>query len=177
MQLRRWPGCDAYDDAIEGADASIREKEALGYKSNFGTDGLKIWAIKTSIDGEFSAAAFWTLEPYPGHVDEYGVVRAPREAFYRLAKQAHHLGWQLGTYAIGDGAVEMVASVCKQILDEEPRADAHHFIHHFSVMPPSETLDIMAKYGVLVASQPNFTYSLGPNNAGLVKVFCRSLES
>jgi predicted amidohydrolase YtcJ len=32
-------------------------------------------------------------------------------------------------------------------------------------MPPDDTLDIMAKYDILVASQPNFTYSLGPHNA------------
>lgn len=165
VQLRLWPGYDAYDDAIEGADASIREMEALGFRTGYGTDRLKIGAIKTSIDGGFSAAAFWTIEPYPGHPEEHGVVRIPREAFYRLARKAHDLGWQLGTHAIGDGAVEMVAGVYRQILEEAPRKNHRHFIHHFSVMPPEATLDIMAKYDILVASQPNFTYSLGPNNA------------
>ncbi len=165
VQLRLWPGYDAYDDALEGAEASIKEMESLGFKTGYGTDRLKIGAIKTSIDGGFSAAAFWTLEPYPGHHDEYGVVRIPKEAFYRLAKRANQLGWQLGTHAIGDAAVKMVVEVYKQVLDEDPRPDARLFVHHFSVKPPEETLKIMEDYHILVASQPNFTYSLGPYNA------------
>jgi len=165
VQLRLWPGYDAYDDAMEGAMASIKEMEELGFKTGFGTDRLRIGAIKTSIDGGFSAAAFWTLEPYPGHDDEYGVVRIPREAFYALAKRANQLGWQMGTHAIGDAAVEMVVGVYKQVLDEDPRKDARLFVHHFSVKPPEATLQIMEDYDILVASQPNFTYSLGPYNA------------
>ncbi len=165
VQLRLSPGYDSFDDLDEGAAVSIDELEALSFVTGFGSDRLTLGSVKMSIDGGFSAAAFWTLEPHPGHDDEYGLIRIPREAFYPVAKRAHELGWQLGTHAIGDGAEEMVVDVYRQILEEDPRPDARHFIHHFSVMPPAETLQTMADYGILVASQPNFTYSLGPYNA------------
>ena len=165
VQLRLSPGYDSFDSLDEGAAVSIDELESLGFVTKFGSDRLQLGSVKMSIDGGFSAAAFWTLEPHPGHDDEYGVIRIPRDAFYPVARRAHELGWQLGTHAIGDGAEQMVVEVYKQILDELPRPDARHFMHHFSVMPPEETLQIMAEYDILVASQPNFTYSLGPYNA------------
>jgi len=165
VQLRLSPSYDEFDDVSEGAAVSIKELEDLSFMTGFGDDRLKIGAVKMSIDGGFSAAAFWTLEPYPGHDDEFGVVRIPREAFYTVAKRANELGWQLGTHAIGDAAEAMVVDVYRQILDAHPRKDARHFVHHFSVTPPETTLQTMAKYDILVASQPNFTYSLGPYNA------------
>lgn len=165
VQLRLSPGHDAFDDADEGAAVSIRELEDLSFITGFGNDRLRLGSVKMSIDGGFSAAAFWTLEPYPHRHDYYGVKRIPEEVLYKVVKRAHALGWQLGTHAIGDGAVKMVVDVYARVLDEQPRADHRHFLHHLSVLPPEETLAKMEKYGILAASQPNFTYSLGPYNA------------
>jgi len=75
------------------------------------------------------------------------------------------LGWQVGIHAIGDGAVKMVVDVLARVKDENPQPDIRDFMHHVSVMPPEETIAKMAKYNIAVASQPNFTYSLGPYNA------------
>lgn len=167
VQLRLSPGYDTYDDPEEGIATAIGELESLGFVSGFGDDRMQIGAVKMSVDGGFSAAAFWTLEPHPSHADEvfYGVKRIPEDVLYRVSKRAHDLGWQLGIHAIGDGAVEMVANVYDRILTESPREDHRHYMHHVSVLPPEETIAKMAKNDIYVASQPNFTYSLGPFNA------------
>src|SRR5690606_3311909 len=109
VQLRLSPGYDTYDDPEEGIATAIGELESLGFVSGFGDDRMQIGAVKMSVDGGFSAAAFWTLEPHPSHADEefYGVKRIPEDVLYRVSKRAHDLGWQLGIHAIGDGAVEM----------------------------------------------------------------------
>jgi predicted amidohydrolase YtcJ len=161
LQIRLSPGHDTYDDTEEGVRNSIAELEALGVRTGFGNDRLKIGAIKMSIDGGLSAPVFWSTTPYEGRPDFYGAQRIPDDAFYRVARRAHELGWQIGTHVMGDAAVVMVVDQLERILTERPRADHRHYLHHVAVMPPRATLDKMARLGIMVASQPGFTIGLG----------------
>lgn len=161
VQLRLRPGYDAYDDLELAVRESIRELESLGFVTGFGNDRLRLGAIKMSIDGGLSAPAYWSLEPYENRPDFTGVVRIPAEAFYPVARRAHELGWQLGIHAIGDAAVQMVVHELERILDELPRDDHRHYLHHVSVKPPQEIIEAMARLGIGVASQPSFTVGLG----------------
>lgn len=161
MQIRLSPGHDSYDDADEGIRNSIAELESLGFVTGFGDDRLKLGAIKMSIDGGLSAPIFWSLEPYEEKPDLYGAIRIPAEIFYPVAKRAHDLGWQLGIHTMGDGAVVMVVDELERILEESPRDDHRHYLHHVAVKPPEATLEKMAELDILVASQPSFTVGLG----------------
>lgn len=169
MQVRLSPGYDVFDDIEEGVKVSVEELEALGVKTGFGNDRLKYGAVKLSIDGGIAAPDFWSIEPYDGRVryeehgpfedpDFHGVTRIPEDALYPVAKRAHELGWQLGIHAIGDAAVAMTVDVLDRILEESPRPDHRHFVHHVTLLPPEETLRKMAEDDIVAASQPNFTY-------------------
>ena len=169
IQLRLYPGHDEHDDLEEGAREAIAHLEGLGFHTGFGDDRIKIGAIKMSVDGGLSAPTFWTKVPYDsttgwrkGKPEFYGVVRIPRRTLYQVAKRAHELGWQLGIHTIGDAAVEMTVDVIEQVMQEFPREDPRHYLHHVSVMPPKKTLKKMSKLGVIVSSQPAFMYWLGP---------------
>ena len=161
IQIRISPGHDAHDDPEEGTRISIEEIEALGFRTGFGNDRLKIGAIKMSIDGGLSAPVFWSLEPYEGTTDFFGAQRIPDDVFYRVAKRAHELGWQLGIHTMGDGAVVMVVDQIERILREVPRDDHRHYLHHVAVKPPTDTIDKLARLGIGLASQPSFTVGLG----------------
>jgi hypothetical protein len=161
LQIRVSPGHDTYDDPDEGVRRSIAEIEALGIRTGFGNERLKIGAIKMSIDGGLSAPVFWSTLPYKGRPDFYGAQRIPDDAFYRVARRAHELGWQVGTHVMGDAAAAMVVDQLERILMERPRPDHRHFLHHVAVMPPQPTLEKMGRLGIMVASQPNFTIGLG----------------
>lgn len=161
MQVRLSPGYDTYDDLERGVRESIEEMEALGYVTGFGNDRLKLGAIKMSIDGGLSAPVFWSLEEYENRPGFTGVIRIPSEAFYPVARRAHELGWQLGIHTMGDGAVKMVVDDMERILEETPRDDHRHYLHHVAVKPPQETIEKMARLGIGVASQPSFTVGLG----------------
>ena len=41
-----------------------------------------------------------------------------------------------------------------------PRDDHRHYLNHFTVTPPIETLELMAEHEIAIAQQPNFTYTL-----------------
>ncbi len=161
IQLRLSPGYDTFDDLEEGARVAIAEMESLGFVTGFGDDRLRLGAIKMSIDGGLSAPVFWSLEPYESRPDFTGVIRIPAEAFYPVARRAHELGWQLGIHTMGDGAVVMVVDEVERILEEMPRENHRHYLHHVAVKPPQETIDKMARMGMGVASQPVFTVGLG----------------
>ncbi len=161
MQVRLSPGHDTWDDGEEGVRREIEALEALDFVTGDGDERFRIGAIKMSIDGGLSAPVFWSLEPYPGRPDFFGAIRIPAELFHPVAKRAHDLGWQLGIHAMGDGAVKMVAEQMARILDESPRDDHRHYMHHVAVKPPDDTMALMAERGIMVASQPAFTVGLG----------------
>jgi predicted amidohydrolase YtcJ len=165
VQLRVWPSYDVYDHAEDGIEQAIQQIENLAFYTGFGSDRLKLGALKMSIDGGLSAAAFWTLAPYPDTKDNHGLIRVPPEAFYQVAKRAHDLGWQLGIHAIGDAAVKMCVDKIATILEENPRSNHRHYLHHVSVLPPEHTLKKMSELTLGVASQPNFAYTIVPEHA------------
>lgn len=161
MQLRVSPGYDSYDDLERGVRETIAEIEALGFVTGFGDERLRLGAIKMSIDGGLSAPVFWSTEEYESRPGFTGVIRIPAEAFYPVARRAHQLGWQLGIHTMGDAAVVMVVEQLERILDELPRDDHRHYLHHVAVKPPTATIESMARLGIGVASQPAFTVGLG----------------
>ena len=159
VQPRLVPAYDRFDDLQTGVATTIRELEALPFHTGFGNERLKIGAIKMSVDGAFSGPDAWTLEAYPDQPGYHGTIRTPEAALYPVAKRAHELGWQLGFHAIGDAAIQLYVNVLERILTESPRADARPYIHHFTMLPPEETLETMAELGIIVSSHPNWTYS------------------
>ncbi|MGH9337817.1 MAG: amidohydrolase, partial [Vicinamibacteria bacterium] len=82
------------------------------------------------------------------------------EELAAIVKAGHEAGWQLGFHAIGDAAIVLTVDAFAEALDALPREDHRHFLNHFTVMPPEDTMKKMAQYDILIAQQPNFTYTL-----------------
>jgi predicted amidohydrolase YtcJ len=122
-----------------------------------------------TIDGGYTGPAAWTIEPYRDRPDYFGVRSISAEDLYVLSKAAHEMGWQMGVHTIGNAAIEMTVDVWERMLNESPRADHRHYLNHFTVMPPAATMRKMADHNILIAQQPNFTYTLeGRYRANLV---------
>lgn len=162
VQLRLWPGYDHHADPEEGAAESIRHLEAITDRDKvFTHPKLKLGAVKMSIDGGLSAPIMWTTKPYENRPGFFGQQRIPDSVFYRVARRAHELGWQLGLHVMGDGAVVMVVDQLERIYAELPKSENRDFLHHVAVRPPEATIDKMARLHIGVASQPGFLLSLG----------------
>lgn len=159
VQPRISPGYDRFDDPKAGVATIIRELEATPYRTGWGNDRLKVGAIKIMVDGAFSGPNAWTIADYPTQPGFRGSLRVPEDALYPVVKRAHDLGWQLGVHAIGDAAIKLIVDVFDRVQTEHPREDARHYIHHFTMMPPDDTIAKMKRWGIIVASQPNWTYS------------------
>lgn len=159
VQPRISPGYDRFDDPVAGVATVIRELEGTPYRTGWGDDRLKVGAIKIMVDGAFSGPNAWTIADYPKQPGFRGSLRVPEAVLYPVVKRAHELGWQLGVHAIGDAAIQLLVDVFDRVMEEHPREDARHYVHHFTMMPPDDTIAKMQRRGIIVASQPNWTYS------------------
>jgi predicted amidohydrolase YtcJ len=141
----------------EAAAARLRQMEL---RTGQGDHRLRVGALKLFIDGGYTGPAAWTREPYPDNPTYTGHPRLSAQDLYDVARQAHELGWQMGIHAIGDAAIEMAVDQLVRVLSEAPRNDHRHYLNHFTVLPPSRTMQLMADHNIHIAQQPNFTWTL-----------------
>ena len=154
-----------HGDELPRATVQIRWAGAermrdFGMITGDGDERLRIGAIKVLVDGGFTGPAAYTLEPYKGETEYRGKLNVSEEDLRDLVNQAHAMGWQLGFHAIGDAAIVLAVDSFAEALTATPRDDHRHYLNHFTVMPPPETMDLMAELGIHIAQQPNFTYTL-----------------
>lgn len=140
----------------EGAEAMAAFRERVGE----GDTQLRPGAIKVFADGGFTGPAAFTKEPYRDQDDYRGYLNYSEAELAQRLRDAHFAGWQLGIHAIGDAAIELVVEQLASILEAEPRRDHRHYLNHFSMRPADETMTLMAKHGIAITQQPNFTYTL-----------------
>ncbi len=145
VQIRIRPGYEYHDDPVNvGAAAAIQELESLGFHTGFGNERLKLSAAKMSLDGR-------------------GGFRIPPEVFYRVAKRAHELGWQLGVHTLGDPAITVAVETMERILMELPKSGHRHYLHHALSLPSENILKKMANLKLGVSTEPRFILGSSSN--------------
>ena len=140
------------------AKKAAEAMRALGKVTGDGDERMRVGALSVVVDAGFGGSAAWTLEAYRDRPDFYGRPAIAEEELYALVKDAHELGWQIGFETVGDAAIQMTVDVLARVLDESPRQNHRHYLASFTVLPPPETMMIMANRGILIAQQPNLTY-------------------
>ena len=143
------------------AERAIETLTRFGRKTGDGNEWLRVGPVKFFVDGGYTGAAAWTLEPYKGQPGYFGTgALIDADGMYRLSKAAHEMGWQMGFHTIGDAAIKMTVDAWSRVIEESPRVAHRHYLNHFTVRPPAETMQKMASHNIHIAQQPNFTYTL-----------------
>ncbi|MGE5049646.1 MAG: amidohydrolase [Deltaproteobacteria bacterium] len=146
-----WGGPDelrAYQDARAAGELSVRVYCHIGHESvkgfiesgirtGFGDEWIRIGAQKMVCDGSISERTARLSKPYVGRPDDYGILVTPEDTLYDIARIAHAAGWQLGTHANGDVAIDIVLRVYERLQRELPRADPRFRIEHCTVVDDS----------------------------------------
>ena len=153
LALRLWmhiPG-ERLDEAI-----------ALGLRTGFGDDYLRVGHVKLFSDGGQGARTAWMLEPYKD-VGHCGIPLTPMEEIAEAVRRADQAGLAVAVHAIGDRANRELIAVFEQVLNGGRAAAtesrtiappmAPHRIEHVQMIRPDDVARL-ARLGVVASVQP-----------------------
>lgn len=124
--------------------------EALGLKSGFGDDFLRLTSIKVFHGNSLTGRTAWLSEPYSDRPGYYGIPPArSQEDLDKAFQQMHDAGWQIATHTNGDREIAMVLTAIERAQAKNPRPDPRHRLEHASVMTQA-LLDRARKDGVIL---------------------------
>jgi predicted amidohydrolase YtcJ len=121
---------------------------AAGIHTGFGDEWVRIGAVKQYADGSISERTAWLSRPYIGIPNYSGLRLSSRGQLLEVARKAHAAGWQLGTHANGDLAIDEIVGVYEQVQRENPRHDPRFRIEH-STLPTDSAIQRMRALGMI----------------------------
>jgi len=161
----------AYQDAREAGELSFRvycflaypfleRMSAAGVRTGLGDDWVRIGAIKLLADGSISERTARLTQPYVGRPDDYGILVATEQELYEAARKARLAGWQVGTHANGDAAIDLMLRVYERLQKELPSRDPRYRLEHCTVVNPGLIARIKAQ-GVIPTPFSTYVYYHG----------------
>ena len=140
--------------------AEFEKMSDAGVHTGFGDEWVRIGAVKLFADGSISERTALLSAPYAGLGDYRGISRASRETLYEQARKAYLAGWQIGTHANGDVAIDTILGVYEQLQRESPRRDPRLRIEHCTLVTPELVRRIRAA-GVIPLPFAGYVYFHG----------------
>jgi len=132
----------------------LSEAIALGLRTGFGDDYLRVGGIKLFADGATGPRTAWMLEPF--NDGGSGMPLTPMDDIAEIISRAHRAGISTSTHAIGDRAVRELLDVFAELLPEaggDIRPLAPHRIEHVQHSYPAD-LKRLAPMGLVASVQP-----------------------
>ena len=135
----------AYQDAHESGDLLYRaycfinfhyldEMLAAGVRTGLGDEWVRVGAVKLVCDGSISERTARLSTPYEGRPNDYGILVMTEDELYTHGRKAHLAGWQIGTHANGDVAIDTTLRVYERLQKESPRRDPRFRLEHCTLV-------------------------------------------
>ena len=146
---------------LEDLDHAI----AIGLRSGFGNDMLRVGGIKAFSDGALGPQTAAMFQPYNGSNNNRGMLFLDSEELYEYGQKAIQNGFSMAVHAIGDRANHEVLDAFLQLRELEGNLDFggdvqkairsgfRHRIEHVQVIHPDDA-NRLAKLGVVASMQP-----------------------
>jgi predicted amidohydrolase YtcJ len=132
------------------SQGSFSALQAIGLKSGFGDDRLRMTSIKVFHGNSMSGRTCWLSEEYSDQPGYFGIPPArSQDDLDKSFDAMHKAGFQIATHSNGDREIDMVLTAIERAQAANPRPDARHRIEHASVMSQS-LLDRARKAGVIL---------------------------
>ncbi len=129
---------------------------ALGIRSGYGDDFLRIGSLKAFADGALGPHTAAMLQPYADDPENQGMLLLDREEIAEFGRQAVENGISLAVHAIGDRANHEVLDAFEQIrLFERQQGlpELRHRIEHVQLIHPQD-VDRLAQLNIIASMQP-----------------------
>lgn len=115
-------------------DETLEAMTALGLRTGFGDERLRIGPAKLFADGSIGGRTARMRRPFLGESENVGLWMMPPAELKEKVLRAHRAGFQVGIHAIGDAAVELVIDAYEAAQRDDPRPDPRHRIEHCSIV-------------------------------------------
>ncbi len=146
---------------------------ALGLRSGFGDDWLRINSVKSFADGALGPQTALMIEPYEGSTHNRGIIVTDKEVMFENVRQASAAGLSSTIHAIGDKATHDVLDVFAAVRGEETNVRLRHRIEHVQLLHPDD-FNRLGQINVIASMQPIHATSdmliadkfWGPRSAG-----------
>ncbi len=143
---------------------SLTHTIALGLRTGFGDDLLRIGSIKAFADGALGPRTAAMLQPYEGEPHNRGILMMDSEILFEQGRLAVENGLSLAVHAIGDHANHEVLKAYSQLREIEQRSLANsnftgrirplrHRLEHVQVLHPDD-IPRLASLDVIASMQP-----------------------
>ena len=130
---------------------------ALGLRTGFGDNVLRLGHVKVFTDGSLGSRTAWMLAPFeklePGEADNYGVSVTPPEQMAAEFRAATLAGFPISVHAIGDRANRVVLDIFEELADSGLQPPLPHRIEHVQILNPADW-PRLAALGVTASVQP-----------------------
>jgi predicted amidohydrolase YtcJ len=141
---------------------SVRgERFAFGFglRTGFGTERLKLGAIKIFLDGSLIGRTAALNEPYANDPTTRGFLVKREEKIREQVRRAHQGGWQVAMHAIGDYAIQVALDTIETVMGRGA-ARFRPRIEHCGILR-RDLIERIRQMGVVVVTQPQFIAELG----------------
>ena len=145
---------------------------SLGVRSGFGDDLLKIWGLKTLMDGGPAAAAL--DQPYANNPHYSGTPFWKTDDLVTVANFAVRRGWRIGIHAIGDRSVRTVLDAYEQVTNDNPGLKPGTLVIEHAFLADAVQRARAVRLGVGITVQHPLLYAQG---AALVATWGRERTS
>jgi predicted amidohydrolase YtcJ len=137
----------------------LPELEALGIRSRFGDEFLRLGYLKVFMDGTLGSQTAWML-------DGSGVRITSGDELAEIVRAAARAGWPVGVHAIGDRANREALDAFESTKDEWAPRGLRQRVEHAQCLAP-EDLPRFAELGVTCSVQ----FSHAPSDRDLAERF------
>jgi predicted amidohydrolase YtcJ len=126
---------------------------ALGIRSGFGDDRLRINSVKAFADGALGPQTALMIDPYEGSDNNRGISTLDKEEMFENVRKASAAGLSSTIHAIGDKANHDVLDVYEVIRKEEGTPRLRHRIEHVQLLHPDD-FNRLGQLGIIASMQP-----------------------
>ena len=130
---------------------------ALGLRSGFGSDLLRLGHVKLFADGSMGSQTAWVLAPYaetPQKNSDYlGVSVTPPGQMAAEIRQASAAGFAASVHAIGDRANREVLDIFEELANGGDSLAIPHRIEHVQILDPADA-SRLAEHNITASVQP-----------------------
>jgi predicted amidohydrolase YtcJ len=120
----------------------LAEATALGLRTGFGSNMLRVGGIKLFVDGALGPQTAAMLAPYENSSNNTGMLLIDEEEILEYGIRAAHSGLSLAVHAIGDRANRETLNAFKKLRQFETQNDLpplRHRIEHVQIIHPNDS--------------------------------------